>query len=162
LALDQEGISCFTTPSAEEFLRIRQKALAHLATGGEESHLPHANQLWMLVGFEIFRHLRDRWECLEVFPQATVKLLGAAGLHKSKKGGVLAQLARASSYTGWPQAPTLTALEEVAHGSSHDRLDAYLAAWVASLSLESRLPLGSPPDDVIWVPRIAVGDAGPS
>jgi len=37
------------------------------------------------------------------------------------------------------------------YGPLHDRLDAYLAAWVASVGESEREALGSPPDDVIWI-----------
>ena len=43
------------------------------------------------------------------------------------------QLAAAARYTRWPSPPTLSALDDIAHGARHDRLDAYLAAWIASL-----------------------------
>ena len=68
--MDNAGISCFTTPDAEQFERIREKALAHLRGGGAENRLPHANQLWMLVGFELFSALGQIWECRETYPQA--------------------------------------------------------------------------------------------
>ena len=75
--LDSLGIRCITTPSQIEFDEIRRKARAHLAGGGPASRIPHANQLWMLFGFELFRQLRKPWKCLEVFPQATVARIGA-------------------------------------------------------------------------------------
>ncbi len=53
VAMNASGISCFGTPSASEFDSIRTKVSAHLASGGAESHMPHANQLWMLVGFSL-------------------------------------------------------------------------------------------------------------
>jgi hypothetical protein len=73
-ALDEYGIHCITTPSASDFEIIRRKVREHLDRQGAVSRLPHANQLWMLVGFELFRRLRNEWECLEVFPQATASL----------------------------------------------------------------------------------------
>jgi hypothetical protein len=87
--LDKMGVSCITTPDDHQFTIIRAKAQAYLLTGGEESRLPHANQLWMLVGFELFRRLRKEWECIEVFPQAIAKTLGSASIHKSKPDGIL-------------------------------------------------------------------------
>jgi hypothetical protein len=50
-ALDRKDISCFTTPNEAGFATIREKVRAHVIAGGAESRLPHANQLWMLVGF---------------------------------------------------------------------------------------------------------------
>jgi hypothetical protein len=156
-ALDQRHISCITTPDHQEFRLIREKAKAHIAAGLPASRLPHANQLWMLVGFALFDRLRSDWECLEVYPQATVSLLGAAKGHKSGKGAVAIQLAAAARKTGWKDA-SAERLRNIAYGALHDKLDAYLAAWVASLDASDREYLGVPPDDVIWVPRCAVSE----
>lgn len=152
--LDRKKISCITTPDSKQFCGIRTKAKAHLASGGEESRLPHANQLWMLVGFELFRRLRQDWECLEVFPQAIAAALGAAGIHKRKADGLLAQLLAASCMTGWPKHPKESHLREIGYGLPHDNLDAYMAAWVASLEVKDREAIGTPPNDVIWIPRL--------
>jgi hypothetical protein len=156
LALDVRRISCITTPDKAQFIAIRAKAAAHLAEGGAVARMPHANQLWMLVGFALFSRLRNDWECLEVFPQAIVALLGVGGIHKSRTDGLQAQLAAAARWTGWPDPPVPAALQPVGYGSRHDQLDAYLAAWVASLGPSEREALGTPPGDVIWVPRLSV------
>lgn len=153
--LDRRRISCFTTPSVSEFLVIRNRAAEHLAKGGAVSRLPHANQLWMLVGFELFARLRSDWECLEVFPQATAAALGVGGVHKSRPGGVRAQLAAVAAHTRWPAAITDKPFRGLVWGPSHDGLDAYLSAWVASLARAHRVPLGGAPDDSIWLPRVA-------
>jgi hypothetical protein len=154
-ALDAAGISCFTTPSDADFSSIRLEVERHLASGGHESNLPHANQLWMQVGFALFRQLRVISDCLEVYPQATVRELGVGSLHKFKAGGVDAPVVAVSAYTGWPDSlPREAKLDEIAWGSRHDQLDAYLAAWVAALDETERVPFGVPPDDVIWVPRV--------
>jgi uncharacterized protein DUF429 len=108
----------------------------------------------MLVGFELFRRLRHDWECLEVYPQAIAASLGARDIHKSHRDGVRQQLAAAARYTGWPVVHEIASLDRVCYGSNHDRLDAYLAAWVASLEHGDRRAIGCPPDDVIWVPRL--------
>ncbi len=152
--LDTHGISCFTTPSLEEFEVIKCKVRAHLDAGGEESHLPHANQLWMLVGFALFKRLRLEWECLEVFPQATAFVLRANSTHKSKASGLDTQLRAASQFTGWPEPFDLRALRKVVCGPLHDGLDAYLSAWVAALDSQDRSGFGTAPSDVIWVPKV--------
>jgi uncharacterized protein DUF429 len=156
LALDLRRISCITTPDEAQFIAIGARAAAHLAQGGAVARMPHANQLWMLVGFASFRRLRADWECLEVFPQATVALLGVGGIHKSKTAGLRAQLSAAAKRTGWPDPPLPNALQPIGYGTRHDQLDAYLAAWVASLEPSDRESLGVPPADVIWVPRLSV------
>lgn len=153
-ALDERRISCITTPSFAEFVTIRHRGLDHLGSGGAETRIPGANQLWMLIGFELFRRLRRDWDCLEVYPQAIAAILGATEIHKSHRDGVLRQFAAAARYTGWPISPEMANLDHVCYGSSHDRLDAYLSAWVASLDVRDRSAIGCPPHDVIWVPRL--------
>lgn len=154
IGLDKKGISCITTPDASQFEEIKKKALVHLENGGLESKIPHANQLWMLVGFELFQNLRPEWEYLEVFPQATAKILGASKIHKSKFEGTVNQLTAASRYTCWPRLISKSCLNNIGYGSFHDKLDAYLSSWVASLDETQREGIGSPPQDVIWVPLI--------
>jgi hypothetical protein len=156
-AMDKQRISCFATPSVSEFEAIRVKVHDYLTAGGPESRLPHANQLWMLVGFALFRRLRVEWECLEVYPQATMRTLGASSVHKAKAGGVSAQMEAVSRYTGWPEPPVRQfpeALKGVVRAPLHDALDAYSGAWVASLDPQKRTAFGSPPNDVIWVPQL--------
>ncbi|MFA5910148.1 MAG: DUF429 domain-containing protein [Vicinamibacterales bacterium] len=155
-ALDDRSISCFTTPSAEEFENIKSKARHHLEAGGEESRLPHANQLWMLVGFALFERLRREWECLEVFPQATAAVLNANDTHKSDVNGVEIQLRAASRLTRWPEPFSLHELRKVVCGPAHDGLDAFLSAWVAALDERDRSEFGAAPDHVIWVPNVAL------
>jgi hypothetical protein len=121
---------------------------------GSHATMPGANQLWMLVGFSLFRGLRAKRECLEVFPQATACVLGSSAVHKSDQGGFLAQLTSVARHTGWPAPVTTSSLRSVGYGSRHDRLDAYMSAWVASLDETAREPLGDLPNDVIWIPRI--------
>jgi hypothetical protein len=160
VALDRRRIGCFTTPDAAAFDAIRAKVRAHLAAGGAHARIPHANQLWMLAGFALFERLGERWPCLEVFPQAIAHTLGAAGLHKARPGAVRRQLAAAARHTGWPLPPEPGQLRGAGFGSLHDLLDAYLAAWMASLPASEREPLGSPPDDVIWIPRLGGATRG--
>ena len=154
-ALNRAGISCFATPSRSQFRQIKSKVRAHLAAGGAVNRLPHANQLWMLVGFALFRELVALAECIEVFPQATAQTIGAGQIHKFKVGGVAAQLAAVAKHTGWPSSRSPEpSSDDVCAGSAHDRLDAYLSAWVASLNESGRVAFGDPADDVIWVPRV--------
>ena len=152
--LDERRISCITTPSGEDFEHIRNRVRAHLAAGKSEATLPAANQLWMLVGFALFERLSREWECLEVFPQAIAVALNAHADHKRSQAGRRAQLAAAARHTGWPPSGDLSGLAQVGFGSQHDRLDAYLAAWVASLDERDREAIGRPPRDVIWVPSV--------
>lgn len=152
--LDAKKIRCFTTPDAREFNDIRAKAQRHLADGCHVASVPHANQLWMLVGFELFLRLRQDWECIEVYPQAISAALGSAGVHKSKADGLIRQLLAAAQFTGWPRTVSTAGLHGIGFGSLHDKLDAYLAAWVASLDEGQREPIGCAPDDVIWVPKV--------
>ena len=153
-AMDEAGISCFTTPSEDQWLKIRERVADHLAAGGAHSRLPHANQLWMLPGFQLFKTLNKVAPCLKVFPQAIARELGVGGVHKSKREGVTAQIRSAARYTGWPAGAQEEAiLSKIAWAPRHDCLDAYLSAWVAALEEHERVPYGIPPGDVIWVPK---------
>ena len=153
-AMDAEGISCFATPSRSDFKRIREKVAVHLRRGGSVARLPHSNQLWMLVGFALFQELSKLAECIEVFPQAIVRAIGAGDIHKFKREGLQAQISAAARFTGWPDGGQLESrLERSGDGPKHDKLDAYLSAWVASLEEGDRVAFGIPPHDVIWAPR---------
>jgi hypothetical protein len=109
----------------------------------------------MLFGFDLFRVLSaEGWECLEVYPQATVRVIGAGERHKKSPGAVLAQLTAVAAHTRWPDPVSVEALRGIAFGSRDDCLDAYLAAWVAALEEAGREALGKPPHDAIWIPRV--------
>ena len=95
-SLDESGISCFATPTEEEFEAKVLASRKFLADGGKPSRLPNANQLWMLVGFELFRTLRRRYECIETYPQAVVRQLQCASQHKSTEQGLQSQLVEAA------------------------------------------------------------------
>lgn len=153
-AMDRLGISCFATPSKEDFNNVIEKIEKHLGSGGSESTLPHANQLWMLAGFSLFERLRKKYECIEVFPQAIVAALGCSKVHKSKKDGLAAQEQAAWIATGWAGKYDNPDLKSAVYGSPHDRLDAYLSAWIASLPEEKRTCYGNKQnDDVIWTQK---------
>lgn len=89
-----------------------------------------------------------------MFPQAIAAVLGCREVHKSRRHGLIAQLTAAGARTGWPSQPGIECLADIAYGSSHDRLDAYLSAWIASLEESDREAIGRPPHDAIWVPRL--------
>ena len=154
-ALDNQGINYFKTPSKQDFYQIKRKVRKHLGYGGSEGRLPHGNQLWMLVGFTLFQELSRIAECIEVYPQATVKALNSGNVHKSKQEGFEAQISAAAQFTGWSNKNELKLhLMKSGYGKRDDKLDAYLSAWVASLDENDRIPLGMRPHDVIWVPKI--------
>jgi hypothetical protein len=154
VAMDERRISCFATPSQTEFEKIKTKAKRHLDDGGQENRLPHANQLWMLVGFALFEVLKEHYDCIEVFPQAIANALRARKVHKSKSEGISRQLTAVAKHSGWPFDKERMGLRQIAFGSLHDKLDAYLSAWVASLSKEDCVACGDPPTDVIWIPKL--------
>ena len=145
-AMDALGISCFATPSKSDFESIQEKAREHLANGGAESRLPHANQLWMLVGFALFRTLEREYDCIEVFPNAIVRALQPLIRHKSTPDGYQRQLDLLTDQTGFQTTPIPVAC----YGAKHDRLDALLAAWIASLPATERIAHGDGLTDSIW------------
>ena len=144
--MDRLGISCIATPSADRFVEIRQKAAAHIAAGGSETRLPHANQIWMLVGFELFRRLAQSYCCIEVFPSAIVHAIAPGCAHKTTLEGFDRQLAAFASAAAWDR----QSLAEASHGSRHDRLDAVMSAWIASLPKSDRIAHGDGAGDTIW------------
>jgi predicted nuclease with RNAse H fold len=148
-AMDANGLSCFATPSRAQFDAIRDKAESHLRAGGAESRLPHANQLWMLVGFALFERLAQDFECIEVFPNAIVKALDPDVSHKSTSEGYARQLDLLRHGTGIGERE----LNLASHGARHDRLDAVLSAWVASLEPCDRVAHGDGGFDTIWSVR---------
>ena len=152
LSQENPPISFFKTPTRREFEEIKEEGRNHLRACEPVNRIPHANQLWMLAGFALFRELKQVAECIEVYPNAIARvLLGANAKPKSKSWSE--QLAKSSGFTGWGQGGK-PGLDAICWGASHDKVDAYLSAWIASLDESQREPLGCPPDDSIWVPRI--------
>ena len=157
-ALLDAGIRCYKTPSASEFSRIVEKGQPLVAAGGPATKVPHPMQLFMLAGFAIAKALRDVAEVIEVFPQATIRTLWPDAPHKSGEGQPLLQLARIAQLSGWPaDDDDREILTRISAGRLHDKVDAYSAAWVASLPESQREVYGSVADeDAIWVPRVSL------
>jgi predicted nuclease with RNAse H fold len=155
--LGRVGLSSFRTPAAPLWAGIRQECAHHLRAGGGAASLPHANKIWMLFGFELFAALRSTLgaEIIEVYPYAIVRALLPSCEHKSTERGYLDQLTAVAGRSGWEARRLEAELRATVHGTRHDRLDAYMAAWVASLAPERRRAYGNPrlPNDSIWVPR---------
>lgn len=154
--LSRHGLSSFRTPAASDWAGIREKCSLHLRSGGSAASLPHANKIWMLFGFELFSALRSgvNAEVIEVYPFAIVRALLPSCDHKSTEQGYRNQLTAVAARTGWQPDSLEARLKATVPGSRHDRLDAYMAAWVASLALDRRHAFGNArqPDDSIWVP----------
>jgi predicted nuclease with RNAse H fold len=154
--LGRLGLSSFRTPSASAWAGIRDTCAGHLGSGGSAATLPHANKIWMLFGFELFASLKSslKAEVIEVYPFAIVRALLPACQHKTTEQGYRDQLNAVAARTGWEPLKLETRLKATVSGSRHDRLDAFMAAWVASLPPERRRAFGDAqrPDDAIWVP----------
>ncbi len=133
--LGRGGFSSFRTPAASDWIGIREKCAFHLGSGGSVASLPHANKIWMVFGFELFFELRSALdaEIIEVYPFAIVRTLLPSCEHKSTELGYRDQLAAVAGCTGWEPHGLETQLKAMVPGSRHDRLDVYMAAWVASL-----------------------------
>ena len=154
-ALAHLRLSSFRTPPASAWAGIGEQCANHLRSGGSPATLPYANKIWMLFGFELFAHLRGdlRVEVIEVYPFAIVRALLPACEHKTTEKGYRDQLIAVAVRTGWEPQKLEDRLKETVSGSRHDRLDAFMAAWVASLPPDGRRALGDAqqPDDAIWV-----------
>lgn len=160
-ALDKAGISCFATPTKTQFDEKISNSLEHLKLGGKLSRLPNANQLWMLVGFALFDALTTAgFDCVETYPQAIVHELKCSSQHKSTSEGLKGQIERVGAVLGYSKKELTALLATMGYGSRHDKLDALLSAWVASLPKEHRKVFGAEPDDAIVVPNMdAIGEA---
>jgi predicted nuclease with RNAse H fold len=151
------GLSSFQTPDAGYWEEIKASCKQHLSQGGSLSNLPHANKVWMLYGFQLFSALRSigDFEVVEVYPYAIVSELLPGCAHKSTKEGYNSQLTAVGSRTGWPAADLDKQLRSTTFGGKHDRLDAFMAAWVASLPRRKLKVHGcrESVDDSIWIPN---------
>jgi hypothetical protein len=153
--LGDSGLSSFRTPAASAWPGIREQCANHLSRGGSAANLPHANKIWMLYGFELFRSLKNLTaEIIEVYPFAIVRALLPGCAHKTTEQGYRDQLAAVSARTGWAPLNLEQKLKETVSGTPDDRLDSYMAAWVASLPPERRRAFGDARNqgDSIWVP----------
>jgi hypothetical protein len=151
-ALDKMGIHCYPTPTEQQCMDMRTHARLHLEAGRPLNRVPHGFQLWMLASFEFFSKLSCYWDCLEVYPQATIRVLGGGLDHKTSAKGLAAQVELISRFTGWTSQQLKRELAASVFGANHDRLDAYMCSWIASLYPDRVLACGFPPGDVIWVP----------
>jgi hypothetical protein len=118
----------------------------------------------MLYGFELFGQIRNQicTEVIEVYPFAIVRALLESCEHKSTERGYQDQLAAMANATKWERKALEDKLKETVRGTRHDRLDSFMAAWVASLPVDCRRCYGDANrlDDAIWVPhRESVGSA---
>ena len=100
-ALDEARISCFTTPTEKQFGNKINTCKQFLQQGGKLSRLPNANQLWMLIGFALFKTIGKEYECVETFPQAIVRELPCSTSHKSTKEGLAAQIGTTAAVMGY-------------------------------------------------------------
>jgi predicted nuclease with RNAse H fold len=156
-ALDRAGIRCFTTPTRKQFDEKIRAALAHLQAGGTEAKMPNANQIWMLVGFALFDALKKAgYDCVETYPQAIVHELQCCAKHKSTDEGFTGQIESAAKATGHSSTNNFQkVLITMGYGQRHDKLDALLSSWVASLPPSKEKLYGSKPNDAIVVPNMA-------
>jgi len=149
------GLSIFKTPSDDEWSHALAKCRAYLDGGGTLAHLPDANRIWMLYGFELFSALRSAgFDVIEIYPFAIVHALLPVHPHKSTAKGYGLQLDVIAERTGWTSSALEARLRGAVAGTRHDRLDAFMAAWVASLPPIARRAYGNAQneDDAIWVP----------
>lgn len=152
-ALDRENWSCIPTPTERSLEDKRKAAQRHLARGLPLANLPGANQFWMLVGFALFEELGHGRQCREVYPHVIFRALGIDSCHKSSADGYRAQLNAAAAITANTPRALDDALRRSVFGARHDRLDAFVAAWVAATPKARLIGYGEPPDDVIWCPK---------
>lgn len=152
-ALQEANIQFIKTPTEHEFSAKRKEAAAHLQAGNPVASLPGANLWWMCVGFALFETLTDHWDCVETYPQAILHHIKYVGAHKSKDHAK--QLAHIISISGIHELST-ESLRGRSCGAPHDRVDALMSAWVASLPPSQIHPFGTVPEDQICVPILTI------
>lgn len=155
--LGRLGLSSFRTPSQSAWHDIKHVCRDHLNRGQPLAKLPYANKIWMLFGFELFSALREALdaEIIEVYPFAIARAIAPDCPHKSTEEGYRLQLEVMAARTGWQPWELHDRLQAGVDGRRHDRLDAYMSAWVASLSVKDRWAYGEATNlsDAIWVPN---------
>lgn len=149
------GLSVFRTPGKDEWADVIARCRTFLNSDGALARLPNANRVWMLYGFELFSALREAgFDTIEVYPYAIIHALLRDHPHKSTDEGYRLQLAAIAECTGWVPIALDAQLREAAVGGRHDRLDAFMASWIASLPAEKTKTYGDANDwsDAIWIP----------
>ena len=152
-ALQEANIRFIKTPPEHEFSAKRKEATNHLLSGKPLASLPGANLWWMCVGFALFEALEKHWECVETYPQAILHSTKYVAEHKGKDH--LNQLGHIISVSGI-QGLCSESLRDSAFGAPHDRVDALMSAWVASLPQNKIHIFGTAPEDQIYVPNLAI------
>ena len=155
-AANRSGVPLYATPDSAKWREITLDSRRHLAEGGAVARIPHANRIWMLYGFALFTALRKTFRApvLETYPYAVVRQITGGTAHKSTAAGYGSQLEAIAARTGWTAADLENRLRACVGGTRHDRLDAFMAAWVASLWPGHCSAYGNPDDlnDSIWYP----------
>jgi hypothetical protein len=134
----------FAPPPESAWVEIREKCATHLGAGRSLATLPYATRRFGCCSVSSFAELRSDLtaEIIEVYPFAIVRALFSKCEHKSTANGYQSQLAELAVRTGW-EPPELEAnLKASVSGSRHDRLDAFIAEWVASLPSAKRRAFG--------------------
>jgi len=156
ISLRKAGLECIWTPDRSRWKERILHSQEYLLNNGAIARLPGANQIWMLYGFELFKALRKIGidEIIEVFPYSIVRSLLPSCPHKTTPEGYSLQIEAVAKATRSTRTVLEYELLQSVRGTRHDRLDAYMAAWVASLAPESRVSYGPriDPNDSIWVP----------
>lgn len=153
LVLQEANIQFIKTPAEHEFGEKRKEAANHLLSGKPVNSLPGANLWWMCVGFALFETLTDHWDCVETYPQAILHQIKYVGSHKGKDHAK--QLAHIISISGIQELSSGT-LRDRSFGAPHDRVDALMSAWVASLPQNQIHTFGTTPEDQICVPTLVI------
>jgi len=149
--------SCFKTPIQKRWdEEIVPRCHKHLDEGGSLARIPFANMIWMRYGFELFAAIRlKNFKVIETYPNSIVKVIAPNAERKTKAEGYRQQRDAISDRTGSSAKGLEDALKRTVSGSKDDRLDAFMCAWVASLSCDELCAYGDKNnhDDCIWVPK---------
>ena len=157
IELGRCGLSSFRTPPTSAWADIIKKCVDHLRGGGTAATLPYANKIWTLAALSSSNSRRS-----DLTPKSSRSIRSPLSEHccqyastsrRTRDTGISLLQLRPVRDGCLPQ-KLEARLTETVPGSRHDRLDAFMAAWVASLPRAQRRAFGDAErsDDAIWVP----------
>jgi hypothetical protein len=154
--LGRLGLSSFRTPTVSAWTSIRQMCADHLRSGGSAATLPTPTKSGCSSASSSSHPSRavSRRKSSRCIHSPSFERCYHRAQHKTTEQGYRDQLNAVAARTGWEPLKLESRLKLAVSGSRHDRLDAFMAAWVASLPPERRRAFGDAqrPDDAIWVP----------
>lgn len=151
--LMSDGYTLYKTPTKAELSAAVKKLQAEVSKFGSIQSPYYSNLLWIIPGIQLFKELGKTYTCIETFPNAIVKQLDKNIGHKSNTEELYKQIGLFCKYLNIDKEELQRDLQTACVGSLHDRFDAYLCAWAASLPTE-KIKIYGAENDTIHIPVI--------